>query len=78
MTTRLPTMCDVCRFRHPFDPDVGVTTCDAYPDGVPGEIRYGDADHRSALPGDNGVRFEPAPNAHPGTVERALARFRAQ
>ena len=33
--------------------------CDAFPDGIPDEIAYGDNPHTSPFPGDNGIQFEP-------------------
>jgi hypothetical protein len=35
-------------------------TCDAFPNGIPKAIRKNSIDHRKPLPGDNGIRFEPA------------------
>ena len=34
--------------------------CDAFPEGIPGEIFGGVFDHSQAYPGDNGIRFEQA------------------
>jgi len=33
--------------------------CEAFPDGIPDEIAYGDNPHTSPFPGDHGIRFEP-------------------
>jgi hypothetical protein len=35
--------------------------CEAYPDGIPDEIAYGDNLHTSPIPGDNGIQYEPQP-----------------
>lgn len=36
-----------------------VSTCDAFPDGIPTQIFIDGFDHRKEFGGDNGVRFEP-------------------
>jgi hypothetical protein len=36
-----------------------VSTCDAFPDGIPTKIFIDGFDHRKEFGGDNGVRFEP-------------------
>lgn len=33
-------------------------SCRAFPDGIPGPILEGRADHREPYPGDHGVRYE--------------------
>jgi len=35
--------------------------CEAFPDGIPDEIAYGDVDHTKPYPGDHGIRFEHEP-----------------
>lgn len=37
-------------------------TCTAFPSGIPKVIWDGEFDHRSAYPGDKGIRFKPIPN----------------
>jgi len=32
--------------------------CAAFPHGIPNEIAYGDNDHATSHPGDNGIQFE--------------------
>lgn len=38
----------------------GDPTCDAFPNGIPDELRFGLADHRVSYDGDNGLTFEGA------------------
>lgn len=52
--------CIFCKHMHD-----DARTCDAYPDGIPDDLRYSDLgtntppfDHRKPYPGDNGIRFE--------------------
>jgi len=33
--------------------------CDAFPDGIPDEIAYGDNPHTEPYPGDHGMRYLP-------------------
>lgn len=37
----------------------GKPSCDAFPDGIPGEILSGKNQHRDAVKGDNGIRWKP-------------------
>lgn len=48
--------CDFCVHRHP---DLSLTTCSAFPDGIPDDVLGGLVDHIDPLPGDNGIQFEP-------------------
>ena len=32
--------------------------CEAFPEGIPEEIAYGDNPHTSPYPGDHGIRYE--------------------
>lgn len=45
--------CNKCIHVH----DDGMT-CDAFPDGIPGEILSGEFNHIEPYDGDNGIRFE--------------------
>jgi len=36
----------------------GVTSCAAFPDGVPAAILNNERDHRGPFPGDQGLRYE--------------------
>lgn len=33
--------------------------CDAFPEGIPEELRTGERSHRFPYPGDRGIRYEP-------------------
>lgn len=58
MTTIDPPICFTCKHLH--DPDTYPhLKCAAFPDGIPKQILYHDADHRKPYPGDQGIRFEP-------------------
>jgi len=39
------------------------TTCDAFPDGIPGEIISGKVKHTEPYPGDNDIQYELNPLA---------------
>lgn len=52
MTTYNPNLCRSC-LRLNSDG----STCAAYPDGIPDEIRVFGEDHRMPLPGDHGLRY---------------------
>lgn len=41
------------RFKEP-------NTCDAFPNGIPHDIKLSKFDHTQLYPGDNGIRFSPS------------------
>jgi len=44
---------------QPDDTEMTETNyCEAFPDGIPFEIAYGDNDHTDPFEGDNGIQFE--------------------
>lgn len=59
MTSRPPPQCLSCR--HWISPigQVGeaAQVCAAFPDGIPEQIWWNNADHRKPFPGDHGVRW---------------------
>jgi len=46
--------CGICKHIHH-----GMTTCDAFPNGIPEEILWGGRSHQSPYPGDGGIQFKP-------------------
>lgn len=36
-------------------------SCEAFPDGIPADIRFNRVLHDTQFPGDNGIMFDPAP-----------------
>jgi len=55
MTSLLDSVCSSCKH---WKPPSG-RTCDAFPYGVPDDIRMGKNKHDKPYPGDHGIRFEP-------------------
>lgn len=65
------TQCCYCKHRLP---DGG---CPAFPGGIPDVVIINRADHRKAIAGDGGIRFEPRPGVPPavlGRLHRALEK----
>jgi hypothetical protein len=48
-------------------------TCAAYPDGIPDLIIDAKRDHRTRLPGDNGITFEPEDDVSQETLDRVFS-----
>ena len=46
--------CGKCAHRH-----WSGSTCEAFPNGIPGAILRGEVEHRLPYPGDRGIQFEP-------------------
>ena len=47
--------CLQCRHAHD-----SLQSCAAFPAGIPFDVAAGFHSHETAIPGDNGIRFEPA------------------
>ena len=60
MTTTLPPICRWCVHHHGQQ---SITTCDAFPEGIPEEVMSASADHMEPIPGDSGITFESKPGA---------------
>jgi hypothetical protein len=43
------------------DVDEEIETCDAFPDGIPDDVLFGDRPHTKPIAGDNGLQYEPEP-----------------
>jgi hypothetical protein len=52
------SQCDHCK--HLLYPNEVGWKCAAFPDGIPRDIVENRHDHRTAYPGDQGLRWEPA------------------
>ncbi len=74
LTLTLP-LCSICRYKHPdtLTYRKSFPTCDAFPHGIPEALRRNRIDHRKAVPGDNGIRFELAADTKP--MRRLLSSF---
>lgn len=61
----LPPMCYTCKHYRGIDTKSDARVCDAFPEGIPDEIRLYRYDHRLPFPNDNGIRLEPNPKYYP-------------
>jgi hypothetical protein len=54
------SLCRLCKHKHQDSLTFrrSFPTCDAFPNGIPEAVRKNRIDHRKALAGDNGIRFE--------------------
>jgi hypothetical protein len=85
MTQLRPNLCVACTHRKQLITLPGtnrVSTCDAFPDGIPVGILDGSFDHRLPHPNDGGVRFsmepwgEPYVKAYEASLEGRATRSR--
>ena len=49
----------ICMECKHLRPDLGYMRCDAFPDGIPHDIEWGNVDHHKPVKGDHGIQFEP-------------------
>jgi hypothetical protein len=47
-----------CNDSEPFNELEEYIFCDAFPNGIPDEIAYGDNKHLTPVKGDNGITYE--------------------
>ena len=68
-------LCSICRYKHKDSLTYrkSFPTCDAFPNGIPEAVRKNKMDHRRAIAGDNGIRFEPAADTEP--LKQLLGAF---
>lgn len=58
MTSVPRSQCAACLY---LVASLGNWHCDAFPDGIPVEVKRNGLDHRQPIDGDHGVRFEALP-----------------
>ena len=56
----LAAPCCTCLLWHPLEYDFE-WNCDAFPDGIPMEVRRGQNLHKSPIAGDKGIQYERRP-----------------
>jgi hypothetical protein len=68
-------LCSICRYKHKDSLTYrkSFPTCDAFPNGIPEAVRKNKMDHRKAIAGDNGIRFELAVDTEP--MKQLLSSF---
>jgi len=66
-----PSDCLACR--HLRLDDAGRFCCAAFSHGIPTALLEGRINHREPYPGDNGVRFDPDPEAPAEVISDLLA-----
>jgi hypothetical protein len=72
------SQCFYCVHKHPHPPmkwnevQGARSTCNAFPEGIPDDIRYNHFDHRRRFPGDGGVVFTPIPGEPPAPEPKPM------
>jgi hypothetical protein len=74
LTMTLP-LCSICKYKHKDSLTYRkrYPTCDAFPNGIPEAVRKNRIDHRKAIAGDNGIRFDLVADTEP--MKELLASF---
>jgi hypothetical protein len=64
--------CLTCDRRHESGNAAGLTTCDAFLDGIPFDVLSGKLDHRHAIDGDSGLLYQPAPGTDTSDMDDGI------
>lgn len=68
-------VCLDCIHLHDIKPGQE-STCDAFPEGIPQPIIWGNHDHLTPFDGDNGIRFEQQPGPPMARAPKRQSRTR--
>ena len=63
MTTVTSVQCFQCKHVDWNKKGADSLTCDAFPEGIPNTILYGEVDHTLPYAGDHGIQFEETDNS---------------
>lgn len=72
MAVNAPPICVDCKRLHAAKFGKWGLFCDAFPDGIPDDIKQSRADHRQPYPGDHGLQFLPKSDAAAADAARII------